>query len=99
MANRHSHKKLRNEIVARMRVTGESYQRARDAVVSRRPTAPVLDLVPFESFRVPMTLVVFAVDGVTSFTVMGRAPRSGSAMDRASWYPSIRFLGAARGAN
>lgn len=57
MANRHSHKKLRAEIHARMAKTGESYQAARQRILLRtHEQGPEVDLVPFRFFGVPMTL-------------------------------------------
>ena len=57
MANRHTHKKLRVEIRARMAKTGESYQAARNRIVPRAVRhAIAVDLIRFTRFGVPMTL-------------------------------------------
>jgi hypothetical protein len=42
MANRHHHKKLRAEVLARMKATGESYQRALSAVTVSAVTVPAV---------------------------------------------------------
>jgi hypothetical protein len=71
MANRHSHKKQRAEIRARMAATGESYQTTLARLVSERhggiphgiqrlqraPRAPWL--LPASYFGVPVTLAVY----------------------------------------
>ncbi len=75
MANRHSHKKLRAEVRARMATTGESYQTARKRVLARsRHTA--VDLVPFRFFGVPMTLATAEGSVLHSVAVLRHAPRS-----------------------
>jgi hypothetical protein len=72
MANRHSHKKLRAEIRARMNRTGESYQRARQHILADSPN-PVprldVDLVKFRFFGAPMALATTA-GGVVSTTAI-----------------------------
>lgn len=67
MANRHAHKKLRAEIRARMRKTGETYQQARTRVLSpRRPArVPRTALVPCAYFGLPGTLATIEMHGVT----------------------------------
>lgn len=76
MANRHSHKKLRAEILARMARTGESYQVAREHIVGRSTQARrEVDLVPFRFFGVPMTLATAEGGPVHSVAVLG-SPRS-----------------------
>ncbi len=76
MANRHSHKKLRAEILGRMARTGESYQAAREHIVRRSTEARTeIDLVPFRFFGVPMTLTTSEGSVVHSVAVLGR-PRS-----------------------
>jgi hypothetical protein len=76
MANRHSHKKLRAEILSRMARTGERYQAAREHIVTRSQGARTeVDLVPFRFFGVPMTLATAEGGLVHSIAVLGR-PRS-----------------------
>lgn len=66
MANRHSHKKLRAEIRARMAATGESHQTAlqrlrrlrRDERVGGRA---VPELIAATYFGIPITLAAFEV--------------------------------------
>jgi hypothetical protein len=72
MANRHSHKKLRVQIRARMARTGESYQRARDHLLAseRSDTPPRTDLVPFSYFGIPATLATIEDRGLTVFSVL-----------------------------
>jgi hypothetical protein len=102
MANRHHHKKLRAEVLARMKATGESYQRALAAVSGRtgtpgaataRPRGPaaIVDLVHFTSFGRPMALATFAGDAVDTFAVFGAAPRSGNSSSPL-FLPAMRFL-------
>jgi hypothetical protein len=71
MANRHTHKKLRAEIRARMRATGESYQKARARILSsgvrERPRA---DLVPISYFGLPATLATIESQGVVVCAVV-----------------------------
>ncbi|MCL2451110.1 MAG: hypothetical protein FWD17_19360 [Polyangiaceae bacterium] len=64
MANRHAHKKLRAEVRARMRATGESYQQALASTLAGRAGAkpPRVDLVPFSYFGVPATLATIESD-------------------------------------
>ncbi len=67
MANRHTHKKLRAEIRARMAVTGESHQTALQRIMALRgndrpPAGPgVPDLIPISYFGVPITLAALEV--------------------------------------
>lgn len=66
MANRHSHKKLRAEIRARMAATGETYQKAHWQILGARaktPNAGSADLVPITYFGVPATLATFEALG------------------------------------
>jgi hypothetical protein len=73
MANRHSHKKLRGEIRARMAKTGESYQAARQRIVRRVADVRTdVDLVPFRFFGVPMTLAT-AEGGLVHFVAVLRS--------------------------
>lgn len=75
MANRHSHKKLRAEVRARMTTTGESYQTAWAGAVTRsRHTS--MDLVPFRFFGLPMTLATAEGSVLHSVAVLRHAPRS-----------------------
>ncbi len=71
MANRHTHKKLRAEIRARMDRTGESYQRARARVLSPARSAEDArtDLVSFSYFGLPGTLATIEMHGM-AFAVM-----------------------------
>jgi hypothetical protein len=65
MANRHVHKKLRAEVLSRMRTTGESYQQALGCILSSRSAAkrPRTDLVPFSYFGVQATLATIEMNG------------------------------------
>jgi hypothetical protein len=91
MANRHRHKKLRAEVLARMKATGESYQRALAAVTARpRRRAATVDLVHFTSFGRPMALATFAGDAVDTFAVFGAASRSAAPSSLS--LPAMRFL-------
>ena len=69
MANRHTHKKLRAEIRARIKTTGESYQQARARILSHTTlrNAPRVDLVPFSYFGLPGTLASFETEGAAMF--------------------------------
>jgi hypothetical protein len=70
MANRHAHKKLRAEIRARMRVTGESYQRARARILrSGRVRA---ELTVAQHFGRPRTIATIEVYGVALNMVVPR---------------------------
>jgi hypothetical protein len=72
MANRHHHKKLRVEIHARMARTGESYQKARDAILAPpEPSSPVVELMSITSFGVPVTLAMFEGEDFSSFSLLG----------------------------
>jgi hypothetical protein len=65
MANRHAHKKLRAEIRARMVETGESYQRARAHIVTRKcPANTCTDLVPVTWYGLPATLATYETHGL-----------------------------------
>jgi hypothetical protein len=76
MANRHSHKKLRAEIRARMAKTGESYQTARQRILMRaNEQHPEVDLVPFRFFGVPMTLATAEGRSVHSVAVLRATPK------------------------
>ena len=56
MANRHSHKKLRAEIHARMAETGKSYQTVREQILASPNRHNEVDLVELTFFGQPMTL-------------------------------------------
>ena len=74
MANRHSHKKLRAEIRARMAKTGQSYQAARQRILARTADhGPAVDLVPFRFFGLPMTLAIAEGGVVQSVAVLRSA--------------------------
>lgn len=76
MANRHSHKKQRAEIRARMAQTGESYQKARQALLVRRDVPERhVDLVPFSFFGVPMTLATMVTGPIHAVAVLRATPR------------------------
>ncbi len=77
MANRHSHKKLRAEIRARMAETGESYQTVRERILSR-PTrhTPAVDLVTLTFFGQPVTLAPAEGGSFHSITVIRHAQAS-----------------------
>jgi hypothetical protein len=72
MANRHTHKKLRAEIRARMVAAGESYQQARAHVLSRTTSADGIrtDLVAFSYFGLPGTLATIERSGVAFAVVI-----------------------------
>ena len=77
MANRHHHKKLRAEILARMATTGESYQAARQRIVTRRTKERAhVDLVAFRFFGLPMTLATTEGAVVHAVAVMAAAPKA-----------------------
>jgi hypothetical protein len=77
MSNRHTHKKLRAEARARMVRTGESYQLARQRILSRSHDPSMgVDLVPFRFFGVPMTLATAEGSAVHSIAVLSATPRS-----------------------
>jgi hypothetical protein len=76
MANRHSHKKLRAEIRERMAKTGESYQAARARILVRPCAQAAIDLVPFQFFGVPMTLMTAEGRIVDSIAVLRATSRS-----------------------
>ena len=66
MANRHSHKKLRAEVRARMASTGESHQAALQRIRTRRadpsadrPRTP--DLIATNYFGVPITVAAYEI--------------------------------------
>jgi hypothetical protein len=88
MANRHSHKKLRAEIRARMRRTGESYQRARQSVLARAPvsaSALEVDFVTFEFFGAPMTLATTAGGAVNTIAILNAGTEGPWPVPRLSW--------------
>jgi hypothetical protein len=98
MANRHSHKKLRVEIRARMLETGESYQAARHRILGspRRHPAGVrltgvlageVDLIPVTFFGVPLTLATGKSAFFHSVTVVGHAKQSAP-----NWMPLSVWL-------
>lgn len=74
MANRHSHKKLRAEVLARMAKTGESYQAAWQRVMGTREQGTRVDLVPFRFFGAPMTLATTEGGVVHSVAVLNATP-------------------------
>jgi hypothetical protein len=77
MANRHTHKKLRAEVRARMTETGESYQAARNRILARpRPHASAVDLVPLTVFGVPMTLATGEDETFQTIAVINHAARA-----------------------
>jgi hypothetical protein len=98
MANRHSHKKLRAEIRARMVETEESYQAARHRILRspRRHSAGVLvtgllagevDLIPVTFFGVPVTLATGKGAFFHSVTVVGHAQQAAP-----NWVPLTVWL-------
>ncbi len=89
MANRHHNRKLRAEIHARMARTGESYQKARNAILALpEPSQPAVELMSTTSFGVPVTLATFEGDEFSSFSLL-RAWRTGGG---GYWLPTMRFL-------
>jgi hypothetical protein len=94
MANRHSHKKLRAEIRARMAARGETYQEARHRVLAqgRKPRIAV-DLVETGCFGLPMILATFDEDATQRAFLISWALRSVG-----GWkYPSMLALRVGRG--
>lgn len=78
MANRHHHKKLRTEALARMIQTGESYQTALRRISAKRSeVAPKVDLIPFRFFGLPMTLATSERFELHSVAVLGVGLHSG----------------------
>jgi hypothetical protein len=66
MANRHAHKKLRAEICARMRKTGESYQKARASILSERRLPNVrADLLAVTWYGLPVTLATYETNDLS----------------------------------
>jgi hypothetical protein len=67
MANRHSHKKLRAEIRARMAATGESHQAAHSRILALRSSARLVeraavpDLIATSYFGVPITIAAYEI--------------------------------------
>jgi hypothetical protein len=67
MANRHTHKKLRAEVRARMAATGESHQTALQRILLRRAAsrtgapARVPELIATTYFGVPITVAAYEV--------------------------------------
>jgi hypothetical protein len=76
MANRHSHKKLRAEVRARMAATGESYQQALARIATRPPsaTAPRADLVPVSYYGIPLALATIEIRGVAIAVLVPLSP-------------------------
>jgi hypothetical protein len=66
MANRHTNKKLRAEIRARMAATGESHQQAHARIAACRVSAtrPETDLVPVSYYGIPVTLATIEMHGM-----------------------------------
>jgi hypothetical protein len=74
MANRHSHKKLRAEIRARMAETGESYQVVRKRILARPSQhTHAVDLVALTFFGQPVTLATAEGRSFHSITVIRHA--------------------------
>ncbi|HET9931964.1 MAG TPA: hypothetical protein VFQ35_14780 [Polyangiaceae bacterium] len=62
MANRHTHKKLRAEVRARMTATGESHQTALAHILARGQADPAVpDLIAVNYFGVTINVAVFEV--------------------------------------
>ena len=89
MANRHGHKQLQRAARARMAETGESYQRARAAVLmldkrARPPrarseaTAIGVDLLPIRYFGLQAALATFEIAGRLSVLVLSGAQGRGA---------------------
>jgi hypothetical protein len=66
MGNRHHHKKLREQVRARMARTGESYQKALARLCADRASLErgnTVDLVPIQYFGVAATLATYELVG------------------------------------
>lgn len=62
MANRHTHKKLRAEVRARMAATGESHQTALQRIRERsKPASEAPDLLAARYFGLPITIAAYTV--------------------------------------
>jgi len=99
MANRHTHKKLRAEIRARIKATGETYQQARARILSRATSLNVArtDLVPLVYFGLPATLATFEVRGVAVFAFVPSSTLWGRCEPRQYPLPLLRSLSRAQG--
>jgi hypothetical protein len=99
MANRHTHKKLRAEIRARIKATGESYQLARSRILSRPPSlsGARTDLVPFSYFGLPGTLATFELQGVAVVAFLPSSTLWGRGYPHPYPLPLMRSLSGTRG--
>jgi hypothetical protein len=82
MANRHSHKKLRAEVRARMARTGESYQQARQKLLALRRSGSAsaqacsgFDLLEFRYLGKPAVLASWHSYGVPIALFLSEAVR------------------------
>jgi hypothetical protein len=99
MANRHTHKKLRAEIRARMAATGESHQQAHTRIEGLRVSVrePRTDLVAFSFFGVPATLATLETHGFTVFAVVPSSRLWEKGQLRPFPFPLVRALSRPRG--
>lgn len=99
MANRYAHKKLRAEIRARIRATGESYQQARTRILAsaRSRDDAGTDLIPFSYFGVPGTLATFVIRGIPWFAFVPSSRSWGKGAPHPYPLPLLRGLNAPRG--
>jgi hypothetical protein len=99
MANRHTHKKLRAEIRARMIATGESYQKARARILSSvaAQDRPRTDLVPVSYFGIPATLATLETHGVAVLAVVPSSTLWGRGYPHPFPLPLLRGLLRTRG--
>jgi hypothetical protein len=99
MANRHAHKKLRTEVLSRMRTTGESYQQALASILSNRNGAKRTraDLVPFVYFGVPATLAIVETNGMAVAVVVPSSRLWGKGYPHPFPVPVLRGLLHTRG--
>jgi hypothetical protein len=99
MANRHTHKKLRAEIRARVRATGETFQQARARILSRTtsPSGAPTDLVAFSYFGLPGTLATFETQGVAMLAFVPSSRSWGRGCSHPFPLPFWRSLSQPRG--
>jgi hypothetical protein len=80
MGNRHHHKKLREQVRARMARTGESYQKALARIHAERASLvrrDTVDLVPVQYFGVVATLATYELAGRLACIVVSSSQHQG----------------------